>query len=129
MTMDPTTTSAAGIDIATAVKAYLLKPIIGMIGAALLYTALPPVKADGSFDRTEFVIRLAAAGIFSHIFGDWAVDILSDLTWLHAADHKAAVYLVVGAPGWWVTRAVALWLRRRENKDIGEVIKEVKEST
>jgi hypothetical protein len=109
------------------VKAYGLKAAFGMLGAAILYAVLPPLKKDGTFDRREFVIRLACAGIFSMFFGEWAVQLLSATwPWLQAEKHTAAVELIVGAPGWWVSRAGAIWLQRRSNKDLGEVVEEVK---
>lgn len=98
-----------------------------MIGGALLYLVLPPVKPDGSFGRREFVLRLASAGVFSSVFGDWAVAMLAQyLPNLQASQHAGAVYLMVGAPGWWVSRAVALWFQRRGDKDIGPLVKEAK---
>jgi hypothetical protein len=108
-------------------KAYGLKVVLGMVGAALLYLVLPPVKPDGSFDRREFVLRLAAAGVFSSVFGDWAVAMLMQyVPSIQAEKHASPVYLMVGAPGWWVSRAVALWLQRRSGKDIGELVGEAK---
>jgi len=108
-------------------KAYGFKVGLGMIGAALLYVVLPPVKPDGSFNRKEFVLRLAAAGVFSSVFGDWAVAMLANyLPQIQADRYPGAVYLVVGAPGWWVSRAVALWFQRRGDKDIGQLVEDVK---
>ncbi len=108
-------------------KIYGLKVGLGMIGAALLYLMLPPVTGDGKFDRKEFVARLAVAGLFSTLFGDWAVDVLGNWPWLHAGNHKAAVYLIVGAPGWWISRAVALWFHNRRAVDVGQMVKDVKD--
>jgi hypothetical protein len=109
-------------------KAYGLKVGLGMIGAALLYLVLPPITKDGTFDRKEFVMRLACAGLFSTMFGDWAVDVLGNWPALHAGGHRGAVYLLVGAPGWWISRAVALWFQGRRDKDIGEMVKDVKDT-
>lgn len=108
-------------------KLYGVKVGLGMIGAALLYLVLPPVTNDGKFDQREFVARLAVAGFFSVMFGDWAIAILGNWQFLHAADNKAPIYLLVGAPGWWLSRAVALWFHKRRDKDIGEAAKDVKE--
>lgn len=108
-------------------KLYGLKVGLGMIGAALLYFVLPPVEKDGSFNRKEFVARLAVAGLFSSVFGDWAVHILMEfLPRLGANQHEGAVYLMVGAPGWWISRAIALWFQNRKGSDIGELVKEIK---
>lgn len=117
--------SSAGLAM---LKAYGFKATFGMAGAALLYMMLPPVDEHGRFNRREFVARLAAAGIGSSLFGDWGVDILANIDWLHAANHKAAVYLMVGAPFWWVSRAVALWFHNRSAKDIGQMIKDAKDT-
>lgn len=98
---------------------------MGMIGAALLYAAMPPVNKDGTFNRREFAVRLACAGVVSAVFGEWAVDMLVHyLPTLQADKHHAAVYLLAGAPGWWLSRAAALWLHRRRDKDLGQVVDE-----
>ncbi|RJF99006.1 hypothetical protein [Noviherbaspirillum saxi] len=110
-------------------KLYGLKAGLGMIGAALLYFVLPPVKPDGTFDQREFVVRLACAGIASMVFGDLAVDVLvSYLPSVPLAENRSAVYLLVGAPAWWVTRAAALWLHKRNGKDIAEAAEEVRKT-
>ncbi len=118
--------SAGGVAL---IKLYGLKAALGMIGAALLYLALPPRKPDGSFDEKEFVARLACAGVFSILFGDWTLQLL--VTYapaLHAEAHAKAVDLMTGAPGWWISRAIALWFQKRRDKDIAELGKEAKES-
>jgi hypothetical protein len=109
-------------------KVYGVKVGLGMIGAALLYFVLPPVDKNGNFDRKEFVLRLATAGIFSSLFGDWAVAVLMEyLPRLHTDAHAGAVYLLVGAPGWWISRAVALWFQNRRGKDIAEMVHDAKD--
>lgn len=115
------------IGIAAFFKLYGVKVGISMIGAALLFFVLPPVSKDGKFDQKEFVLRLMCAGFFSTVFGDWAVQLLVEY-WprIHAENHKGAVYMMIGAPGWWISRAVALWFQNRRDKDLGEVMKEVK---
>ncbi|RJG06238.1 hypothetical protein D3870_09640 [Noviherbaspirillum cavernae] len=124
--MTEPTSSVAGFAI---IKLYGLKAVFGMVGAALLYFVLPPLRSDGRFSQQEFVVRLAAAGIGSCFFGDVAVQqIMLYLPSLHADQHTSAVYLLVGAPFWWITRAVALSLRKREDKDIVEIVREAKES-
>jgi hypothetical protein len=114
-------------------KAYLLaktvggKALMGMIGAALLYAVMPPLNKDGTFNRTEFALRLACAGTFSVVFGDWAVQLFAEFApRLHAENHTGAVWLLTGAPGWWVSRAAALWMYRRRDKDAGQIIDEIK---
>ncbi|WP_211440910.1 hypothetical protein [Collimonas humicola] len=124
--MSEPTSSFAGIAF---FKFYGLKVGFGMIGAALLYFVLPPVKKDGTFDRREFVARLAVAGLFSTVFGDWAVAILMEyFPRLHADGHAGAVFLLVGAPGWWISRAVALWFQNRRDKDIAAMINDAKDT-
>jgi len=121
-------TEAAGVAF---FKLYGLKAGMGMIGAALLYFVLPPVRKDGTFDRKEFVIRLAVAGFFSTMFGDYAIALLDASTYtkfLQAGKHTGIFYLIVGAPGWWISRAIALWFQRHQDKDIGEVVREVKDA-
>jgi hypothetical protein len=110
-------------------KLYGAKAVFGMIGAALLYAVLPPTNKDGSFNTKEFVLRLAVAGVFSIVFGDMAADAINNswlAEWIQPYKHKSAIDLMVGAPGWWISRAVALGMRKRENKDIVDLVKEVK---
>lgn len=125
---DPTSSSSAMADAAMAIgQTVAVKAGAGMLGAVLLYAVMPPVNKDGTFNRREFVARLLSAAVFSVFFGDWSVDIVNHFAeWLHVDKHRAAVYLLTGAPGWWVSRWAALWLRRRQNKDLGQVAGELK---
>jgi len=121
--------SAGGI--AALLKFYGLKAVLGMMGAALLYLVLPPRNADGSFSEYEFAARLACAGVFSCMFGDAAYALM--LQWdypklIAVALGPKAVDLLVGAPAWWITRAVALWFQRRSDKDIAELARDAKDS-
>lgn len=101
----------------------------GMIGAAMLFFAMPPVDKDGKFNRSEFVTRLAVAGIFSIFFGDMLAAALQHFVpWLEPLKNRSAVDLLAGAPGWWISRAAALWLHRRQNKDLGQIAEEIKGS-
>jgi hypothetical protein len=121
----------SGTAVASFFKIYGLKAGFGMMGAALLYLVLPPVNKDGSFNKTEFAIRLAVAGVFSIVFGDMAADAINNTwlaQWVQPYKHKSAIDLMVGAPGWWISRAVALGMRKREAKDIVDLVKEAKET-
>lgn len=101
----------------------------GMIGAAILYLVMAPVDNKGRFNRKEFVIRLAVAGIFSIFFGDMLASTINHFVpWLDVMDNKSAIDLLAGAPGWWVSRAAALWFHNRHDKDLGQIIKDVKEN-
>ena len=40
-----------------------------LAGAAMLYIVLPPLNSDGTFNKGEFVARLACAGVFSCLLG------------------------------------------------------------
>lgn len=103
------------------------KALMGMIGAAMLYAVMPPLNPDGTFNRREFIVRLACAGVFSAVGGEWAVDMLMQYAPTLLADkHPAAVYLLTGAPGWWISRAVALAMHRRRNKDAIEIVDELR---
>lgn len=109
-------------------KVYGFKVGIGMIAGALMYAVCPPVDKTGKFNRKEFVTRLAVAGIFSTFFGDLGVETLQHyLPAIQWAKHEGAVYLVVGAPGWWISRAAALYFHNRRDKDIGQIVQEVKQ--
>ncbi|RAN49237.1 hypothetical protein RB25_08245 [Herbaspirillum rubrisubalbicans] len=119
--------SAGGI--AAILKIYGIKAVLGMVGAALLYIVLPPRNLDGSFNEKEFVVRLACAGAFSIMFGDLAFAVLlQHVPTIAAVLGPKPVDLMVGAPAWWVTRAVALWFQRRQGKDIAELARDVKET-
>lgn len=101
--------------------------LFGMIGSAILFFVMPPVDNKGKFNRKEFVIRLAVAGLFSIFFGDMLASTIQHFApWLEPMNNKSAIDLLAGAPGWWVSRAAALWFHRRHDKDIGELIKEAK---
>jgi len=119
--------SAGGI--AALVKLYGIKALFGMMGTALLYMVLPPRNADGSFNEFEFAGRLACAGVFSCVFGDPVFALLVQ-HWpaMATAFGPKPVDLMVGAPAWWITRAVALWFQRRSDKDIAELTKDAKGS-
>lgn len=109
-------------------KLYGFKAGMGMLGAAFLYLIFPPKKSDGTFDQREFIARLAAAGFCSMVFGDWAVDVIhGKWSWLLVDTHRAPIYLIVGAPAWWIGRAVAVWFQKRRDKDIGELAQDAKE--
>ena len=113
---------------AASVKALGVKASLGMAGAAVLYLLMPPERPDGTFNRHEFAGRLAVAGLCSMLLGDWAVDVISGLApWLMAAKHPAPFWLAAGAPGWWVSRAAALWLYNRKGKDLGQIVHDAKE--
>lgn len=110
------------------IKIYGLKAVLGMIGAALLYLVFPPMDKDGRLNRREFFVRLVCAGVASELFGDWVVQLLIEhAPWLHAGDHRGAIYLMVGAPAWMVGRWVAIALQKRRNKGIDEVYQEAKD--
>lgn len=118
-----TGTAGAGL----ALKAMGVKASLGMAGAAVLYLLMPPERPDGSFNRREFAARLIVAGFCSSLLGDWAVDVVNGLApWLMAAKHPAPFWLAAGAPGWWVSRAIALWLYNRKGKDIAEIADDIK---
>lgn len=122
--MEPTSSAAASFAF---FKTVGTSAALGMLGSAMLYMALPPLNKDGTFNKREFVMRLAFAGLFSVFFGDIAGDWLhSMLSFVDTVKHKAAIDLMVGAPGWWVSRAVALWFHRNRRIDIGDLVKKVR---
>lgn len=123
--MEPTSSGVAGL--AALLKSLGLSATLGMVGAALLYIVLPPVNPDGTFNRKEFAARLAAAGVFSVVFGDMGADMLSHfVSFINPEKHKSAIDLLIGAPGWWVSRAVAIWLQKHRDSDIAQLVDTVK---
>lgn len=100
--------------------------LFGMVGAAILYLVMPPVDKQGKFSRKEFAIRLAVSGLFSVFFGDMLASALAHfVSWLDPWHNKSAVDLLAGAPGWWISRAAALWLHQKQDKNIAEIVREV----
>ena len=101
----------------------------GMLGAAILWVVMPPVNKKGKFSRLEFVLRLGVAAIFSMKFGGMVASALQNIVpWLDPLHNRSAIDLMTGAPAWWISRAIALWFHRRNDKDISEIIKEVKQT-
>ena len=119
------TSGAFGV---AAAKMIGLKALLSMIGAAILYMVMPPERLDGSFSRSEFAARLGVAVFFSILLGDWVVSVVEGLApWLKAAQHPEPFWVASGAPGWWVSRAAALWLYNRRSKDIGELVNDARQ--
>lgn len=116
----------AGTALGVSIKAAGIKVMLGMAGAAILYMVAPPKRPDGSFNEREFAIRLAVAGFFSFVFGDWFIDVVNGIVpALMSTKHPHPFYVMAGAPGWWISRGVALFLYRRQDKDIKEVVDEI----
>jgi len=110
-------------------KMYGFKAICGAVGVSMLYLALPPLNKDGSFNRKEFMFRMAAAIVFSTWLGDWFVSVVDGvLPMVKAHEFPGVFYAAIGAPAWFITRGIAVWMHNREGKDIGEVIKDVKDT-
>ncbi len=119
---DPHTTAALA-----AAKTITAQAALGMAGAAILYLVMPPERPDGTFSRREFAARLAVAGFFSNVFGGWLVAVVDGIVPLaQASAHPAPFYMLVGAPGWWISRAAALWIYNRRSKDLAALINEVR---
>lgn len=100
---------------------------LGMAGAAILYLLMPPERPDGTFNRKEFAGRLMVAGFFSALLGGWLVSVVAGVApWLQAEAHPAPFWMAAGAPGWWISRWVAVAIYRRRGKDLLEVVSEIK---
>jgi hypothetical protein len=108
---------------------------MGALGAVVLYLVMPPgrpVQAGEMIDgaahkrevQKEFGARLFIAIVFSILCGDWVVDMAPAFLMAHA--HPLPFWVAAGAPGWWISRWAALWLYKRQDKDIGEVADEIK---
>lgn len=123
--------SAAGGVLSTVAQAIGIKASLGMAGAVLLYLGAAPERPrDGAWNKWEFVTRLAVAGFFSALLGDWAVDLVQGMApWLMAAKHPAPFWLAAGAPGWWVSRWAALQLYKWKDKTAFEVVGEVRKGS
>jgi hypothetical protein len=125
---EPISSAASGI---AAAQAMGMKAGAGIVGAALLYMVLPPGRPqDKPTSRAELgreiAVRVAFAGITSAAFGDWLIDLVNAMApWLLAAKHPTPFLIAAGAVGWYIGRAVALWLYRRQDKDAGEVLDEL----
>lgn len=120
--------ASAGVAGLVIAKVAFVKAVFGMAGAAVLYLAMPPERPDGTFSRKEFAIRLAVAGFFSWAFSDWAIDVIQGaMPILKAASHPKPFEILTGAPGWWVSRAAALWFYQRKDKNIAELARDIKD--
>lgn len=115
----------------SAAAALGIKASMGIVGAALLYMLLPPGRpGDKPTTRREMArelgIRFAFAGITSAAGGDWLIDVIhSHLPSLLADRHPTPFLMASGAVGWYIGRAVALWLYKHQDKDIAEIRREL----
>jgi hypothetical protein len=115
-----------------AAKAVGIKVALGLVGAGLLFLVAPPGRPnDAPTTRKELgrevACRVVVAGASSTFFGDWLVSVINGLApWLMATQHPEPFLLLTGALGWWVGRAGALWLYRRQDKDAKEIVDELK---
>lgn len=120
-------------------KTITIKGLAGLIGAAMLYMLMPPgppvvagsivmdPKAYRWATRKELGIRFAFAFLSSELAGEWFVDFVqANAAWLQAQNHPTVFIGLMGAGGWYLGRWVALWLHKRQNTGLDEVIKEVK---
>jgi hypothetical protein len=122
---DPTSSAA--------VAALGTKAGLGIIGAALLYMLMPPGRPDDQpTTRREMAreigVRFTFAGITSAAGGDWVIDMLQQhLPSLLAAEHPTPFLMASGAVGWYIGRAVALWIYRRQDRDIAQLRDEIRD--
>lgn len=116
-----------------------LKGMAGLIGAALLYMLMPPgppvqagtvisdPKAYKWATRKELGVRFSFAFLTSELLGEWFVDFVSaNAAWLQADKHPIVFVGAMGAFGWYVGRWVALYLHKRQNTGLDDVVKDVK---
>lgn len=121
-------------------KTLTLKGVAGLIGAAMLYMLMPPgppvqagtvisdPKAYTWATRKELGIRFGFAFLTSELAGAWFVDFLqANAAWLQAGKHPLVFIGMMGAGGWYFGRWVALWLHKRQNTGLDQVIKDAKE--
>jgi len=123
--------SAAGAA-GSALSALGSKAALGLLGAAALFVLMPPGRPNDAHTTRkelgrEIGARMFMAGISSHFGGDWVIDVVNNLApWTMAAKHPAPFLMLTGALGWYVGRAAALWLYKRQDKDLGELKDELK---
>lgn len=124
--MTEPTSSVAGI--VALVKFYGIKVLAGTIAAVIGFMVLWPKNSrEGAF-------RLACSVIGSALFGDYVVNFAKRyFPWLLEGAPVFApklfeipLYAVAGLPAWWVFGLVVRWFENRSNKDLGEVIDEVR---
>lgn len=121
--------AASGIAAAQAIGSNALA---GILGAALLWMVMPPGRpGDAHTTRKELGrevgVRIVFAGISAAMCGDWVVDMVQSLApFLLAAKHPTPFLIASGALGWYAGRAVALWIYRRQDRDAGQLIDEIK---
>jgi hypothetical protein len=121
-------------------KTLSFKGLAGLIGAAMLYMLMPPgppvvagtvisdPKAYKWATRKELAIRFGFAFLTSELAGEWFVDFVqANAAWLQAGKHPLVFVGMMGAGGWYVGRWVALWLHKRQNTGLDQVVRDAKE--
>lgn len=110
---EPTTSGAAGL----LIKAYGIKVLAGALAAGLMFAVLWPRTAR------EGVARIACTIAGSMLAGEPALALVrSSAAWYpQGLQSDMLVFVAAGLPAWWLLGAVARWLDKRRDKDIGEL--------
>ncbi len=100
----------------------LFPALSGMAGAVVSFLFIKPKTTK------EFGVRLICAGIGSHFFGDPMLRIVVQLFghYVEKEEIRASVYLGTGGVFFFLLGAVFLFIDKRQDKDIKEIIQDTK---
>jgi hypothetical protein len=104
------------------VKLYGIKVIAGFIAVILGFAVLWPKTAK------EGVLRIGCTVAGSMLGGETALQIVYNLiAWYPKGDEaKMLIYVAVGLPAWWIIGGFVFWFDKRKDKDLQEMIRDVK---
>lgn len=104
----------------------IMSGIAGLFGGVSIavFWQPRPIKEKGKFVGGAIIGAISFG--FPFIFGKAVLSLLG--VDVDNASYKLAIDTILGAVGVGCFSFVANWLKKREDKDIGEIIKDVKES-
>lgn len=79
--------------------------------------------------RAEWAVALTSTVASSIFGGAWAVHYLGLQNWIHTllgAVMLISIVFACGLPGWFVVRVAFNWMQRRQDKEPGEVIADLR---
>ena len=104
------------------VKIYGIKVIAGAIAVAAGFMILWPQS------KREAMVRIASTIGGSMLGGEALLQIVYNfLPWYPKGQEAAMlIYVMTGLPAWWILGGFVLWFNKRKDKDLQEMVKDVK---
>lgn len=134
------TSAGVAIGVKSGILAAVFMMFVAVISVIVGLTIVPPTPGK---EHQDIARRLSAGLLCSFTIGpfvafkfiDWQpgflqfwIRIVGPENSLHAYLLTAAPFLAITAlPGFWVVAAVMRWFQRREDKDIGELVRDAKD--